>query len=131
MSPEQRSEQARRAVMARWGKLDSTVQGPLAAAPTNAGEIEFARLAGEWKQTRPAVSSTTAIAMHPAYQRIVGMGKPAVPLILRELGRELDHWFWALRSITGEDPVSPGHAGKMREMAADWLRWGREKGYVR
>ncbi len=94
-------------------------------------EREFNRLLGEWKSGRNATSSSTAIATHPAYQRIIGLGKPALPLILRELGRELDHWFWALKAISGEDPVPLEHVGKMRQMAADWLRWGRRKGYVR
>jgi hypothetical protein len=42
---------------------------------------------------------------HPAYQRIIEMGQPVMPLIFRELEREPDHWFWALQSITGENPV--------------------------
>jgi hypothetical protein len=94
-------------------------------------EIRFNELLLEWKSTRPASSSSTVIAMQPAYQQIIGMGAPVVPFILRELSRELDHWFWALKAITGQDPVSPEHRGRMRDMAADWLRWGREKGYAR
>ena len=34
------------------------------------------------------------------YQRIIGMGLPVVPLILEELEREPDQWFWALEAIT-------------------------------
>lgn len=68
--------------------------------------------------------------MHPAYQGIIGLGPIALPLILRELEKELDHWFWALKAISGEDPVSPQNRGKMREMTDAWLNWGREKGYV-
>ena len=50
-------------------------------------------------------------------------GLPAVPLILAELRRELDHWFWALRAITGEDPVPAERRGNMKEMVEIWLEW--------
>jgi hypothetical protein len=33
------------------------------------------------------------MAMLPPYQQIIGMGPPAVPLILEELRREPDQWF--------------------------------------
>jgi len=94
-------------------------------------EPEFNGLVEKWKAERSASSSTTVIAMHPAYQRIIGMGRPALPLILRELNKQLDHWFWALKAISGEDPIPAEHRGNMSQMAADWLQWGRQKGYVR
>ncbi len=57
------------------------------------------------------------MAMLKPYQRIVGMGLSTVPLILEELRREPDQWFWALEAITEENPVPPEAAGKVREMA--------------
>lgn len=104
---------------------------PLFTAKRNDVEAEFNRLVSEWKLGKSATSSSTAIAMHPAYQRIIGMGKSALPLIFRELGRELDHWFWALKAISGEDPVPIEHVGNMKRMTADWIQWATEKGYVR
>src|SRR5947207_10431415 len=59
---------------------------------------------------------STEIALHPAYQQIIGMGKEAIPLILEELQREEDHWFWALKSITGDDPVAPSERGQLPKM---------------
>jgi hypothetical protein len=70
------------------------------------------------------------MSMHPAYQRIIGMGEKAIPLILAELAERPGHWFWALASITGEDPVAEQSRGKLREMASAWLAWGRQKGYI-
>jgi hypothetical protein len=70
------------------------------------------------------------MAMHPAYQEIIGMGRDALPLILFELERKVDHWFWALRSITGIDPVRPEHRGDLNAMAADWIRWGSNQGIL-
>ena len=36
----------------------------------------------EWKEATAFTSSATAMAMHPAYQRIIGMGDAALPLDL-------------------------------------------------
>jgi hypothetical protein len=63
------------------------------------------------------------MAMHPSYQRIIGLGPAALPLIFNELAREPDHWFWALKAITGEDPVPPSARGKLRKMTELWLQW--------
>ncbi len=90
----------------------------------------FHRLVREWKDAKVFTSSGTEIALHPAYQQIIGMGKEAIPLILGELQREEDHWFWALKAITGEDPVPAGDRGQLPKMTADWLRWAEEHGYL-
>ena len=58
------------------------------------------------------------------------MGWPAVPLILEELQREPDQWFWALEAITEENPVPPEARGNVRHMAQAWLEWGKQKGIV-
>lgn len=56
----------------------------------------FRRLASEWKEQSRYLSNTTAqMAILKPYQRIIGMGWPVVPLILDELQREPDQWFWA------------------------------------
>lgn len=94
-------------------------------------EVEFNKLVTEWKSAGRTKSLVSAIAIHPAYQRIIGMGPDVLPLILRELQRELDHWFWALEVISREDPVPEESKGDLKEMARIWLKWGREHGYVR
>jgi hypothetical protein len=94
-------------------------------------EKEFKELAAKWKSDRGATSSSTALSMHPAYQLIIGMGERVLPLIFADLQQKPDHWFWALRAITHENPVPPESRGKIQEMANAWLAWGREKGYVR
>jgi hypothetical protein len=92
-------------------------------------ERKFTRLRDEWKKSRAPESSTQKQVMHPAYQKIIGMGPEAVPLLLRELEKELDAWFWALRAITEEDPVRPEDRGNGKAMAQAWLEWGRVRGY--
>jgi len=90
----------------------------------------FDRLAEQWREDCKHSSFVTDRAMHPAYQQIIGMGRDALPLILEDLQRKPDHWFWALRAITGEDPVPPESKGKLREMTAAWLKWAREQQHV-
>lgn len=91
-------------------------------------EVLFEDLADKWELETAFESVVTRQAMHPAYQRIIGLGSPAVPLILRRLQREPRQWFWALTAITGEDPakeiLSPGAA------AEAWLRWGWDRGLI-
>ena len=93
-------------------------------------EREFRRLAEQWKDETRFLSFSHQIALHSAYQRIIGMGDPALPLILQELQRDPHHWFWALRAITGEDPVPSDSQGEVAEMASAWVRWGRERGII-
>lgn len=90
----------------------------------------FNRLRTRWEAGTVHFSSMTKIATHTAYQQIIGMGQIAVPLIFSAMERKPDHWFWALRSITGKDPVLPEHRGRLKQMTEDWLKWGRENGYI-
>ena len=71
-----------------------------------------------------------AYAMLTPYQRIIGIGMPAVPLILRELEREPHHWFWALEAITEQNPVPAEALGKTNDMARAWLDWGKRQGLI-
>jgi hypothetical protein len=91
-------------------------------------ERRFAGLVRDWKAGRGVTSSSRLMAQHPAYQAIVGLGPAVVPLLLRELERDPDHWFIALRSLTGADPVAPEHRGNLPLMVADWVGWGRANG---
>ena len=93
--------------------------------------IRFHDLKTEWENQTAMLSSITDIAMNPSYQHIIGMGPVAIPLILYELEQRPTHWFWALKAITGEDPVLPQNRGKIKAMALAWLQWGKEQGYLR
>jgi hypothetical protein len=97
--------------------------------PAIAGESavdRFRRLSEQWKEESMFISSITKMAMLPSYQSIIGMGWPAVPLMLEDLLKEPQHWFWALNAITGANPVPPEDAGDMVRMAEHWINWGRE-----
>lgn len=87
----------------------------------------FRKLAAWWREETALAASALETCTHPAYQQIIGMGQAAVPLILEDLKSEPDHWFWALKAITGQDPVPPEHRGDIRAMSADWLDWGAKR----
>ncbi|HZL25529.1 MAG TPA: hypothetical protein VFC39_03265 [Acidobacteriaceae bacterium] len=96
--------------------------------------IKFQDLARQWRAQRGATSSITQMAMLPAYQKIIGMGQEAIPLILAQLRSEThdpDQWFWALRSLTDANPVRPEDQGNFSKMAVAWINWGEREGYAR
>jgi len=99
-----------------------------ATSPSDQGLKErFERYTMEWKEEGKLSSSVTEICMSPAYQKIIGMGPRALPLIFESLERELGHWFWALRAITDVDPVLPTSLGNLNAMRDDWLKWWRHQ----
>src|SRR5262245_22578499 len=106
------------------------VEREVAATSDQSVEDQFEKLAAEWRRAVAPLSAVTKIVQHPAYQAIIALGEPVVPLMLRDLEREPDHWFTALRLLTGADPVAPEDAGRMDRMAAAWVRWGKERGYT-
>jgi len=92
--------------------------------------IRFYNLKEQWLNDTSFSSSITEIAMHPAYQQIIGMGPLAIPFILLEIMEKPGQWFWALRSITGEDPVPPEERGQVKRMTEYWISWGKEQKYL-
>jgi hypothetical protein len=94
----------------------------------NSDALKFRRLAEQWYRETGMVSLVHKKAMHPAYQKIIGMGKAALPFIFSELKEKKGHWFWALCAITGEDPAKAEH--QFRDAVNAWMEWGRTHGYV-
>jgi hypothetical protein len=90
----------------------------------------FRSLAQQWRIETQWLSSATDIAMHPAYQTIIGMGADALPMILEDLRQNSGHWYWALKAISNEDPVMPCDRGSIKKMKDAWLLWGKTKGLV-
>ena len=90
---------------------------------------EFQRLSEEWKSSRGPATTVAAMVKHPAYLEIVQLGEPAIPLLLKELEQQPDHWFAALRAMTGANPVRDEDRGDVTRMAESWIEWGRANGY--
>jgi hypothetical protein len=99
-----------------------------ATRATSTLENLFDQLVVEWLADTLFSSSTTQMVMHPSYQRIIGLGERAVPLIIRRLRAGAEHWGWALEAITGESPVVPEDAGRIDRIRDAWLRWADQHG---
>lgn len=116
-------------VVIRRRKKLTIVRPEAAETKTQSVESLFDDLTQRWKRETALLSSPSEIAMNPAYQRIIGIGPRALPLIFAEIKLEPDWWFWALRSITGTDPVSAANRGKLNAMTNAWLEWwGKHSG---
>ncbi len=90
---------------------------------------KFEALYQKWKSETGLYSGGSAIFENENYQKMIRLGKPAVPLMLKKLQKELTMLFPALVKITGENPILEKHIGYPHKMAKDWLKWGKSKGY--
>jgi len=115
-----------------WQTDDSTEAPQIMATSTEvlSSSQRFQRLVVEWKEERNPYSSDPAQDATRSYLKIIGIGPPAIPLILNEMQRQPDQWFVALNALTDADPVRAEHRGNFREMINDWLDWGRANGHL-
>ena len=117
----------------RIRNLDDSV---IAAGDTERGKAtpaereRFRKLADQWEAETLFLSFSDQAAAHWAHQAIVGMGEPAVPLILERMRKQGGHWFHALQAITGARPVQPDARGDIGAMQSAWLEWGERNGYA-
>lgn len=89
------------------------------------------KLLNDWRAETVFESSISRMRHHPAFRELAALGLPALPGLLADLAREPTvHVPLALYAITGANPVPTKHAGRVKLIAEDWLRWGRENGYV-
>jgi hypothetical protein len=70
----------------------------------------------------------------PAYQAMIGLGGEQFKDILlwhvfEDMSKETHWWMHLLEKVTGQQPVPQEHAGCLKDMTADWLKWGEENGY--
>lgn len=91
-------------------------------------ETAFNDSVAEWFSQTWMIASPEDKFNHPAYQRIIEMGNKVLPFIFDEFQEEPFNWFFALRRITGENPVQPGSS--YEETVKAWLRWGEKRNYV-
>ena len=86
----------------------------------------FNDLVRVWNDDTMMSSSMREICTHWAYQRVIGLGFEAVPLIMERIKEGDRHWGWALTSITGENPAE--ECDSLQEASEAWLQWGAQKG---
>lgn len=104
-----------------------STDGPVTRAVPD--EQAFRRLADRWHDETWFSSVTEEITANENYRRIIEMGEPAIPWILRDLKERGGNWFVALHEITGASPVRPEEVGFPRMMKEAWLGWARTNGY--
>ena len=68
-------------------------------------QLRFQLLAEKWKEESKFFSFAKDSVQLPDYQSIIVMGKTALPYILEDMQKQPNHWFSALKAITGENPV--------------------------
>lgn len=90
-------------------------------------ERKFASLVKAWEEETLIISSLEKQILNESYQRIIGLGPVAIPLILNRLKSYGGNWFWALRAISGEDPIDSDCYGNFEKMRQIWLAWGVDK----
>ena len=89
----------------------------------------FLKLKNKWKSETMFYSSSTTIFNNSSYKEIINFGEKSVPWIIRELKRTDDHWFYALKTITGINPVNPENYGIISQMKKDWIDWAEQNNY--
>ncbi len=93
-------------------------------------ERVFHELAARWRDETRYSSSLREIVQHDAYQKIIGMGRAVLPLLLAELEKpDPAHWGSALSAITGAQPVPEEAAGRPDRIALAWLEWANARGH--
>ena len=92
-------------------------------------KARFADLADEWRRETSHFSNPAKRILHPAYQKIISLGRAALPHILSDLKETRDHWFWALRVISGES-VATNKADSHETIAESWISWGEKNAYL-
>lgn len=90
-------------------------------------ELKFQLLAEKWREESRFFSFTKDIVATESYQRIIQMGTPIIPFIIKELERNPKHWFYALKQLTNENPVKAKSKGNIKLMANDWIEWGKNR----
>lgn len=99
-------------------------------AKTEELESTFNELVEVWYREASYWSFSSQRTWHIAYMKIINLGKPALPLIFRELEASGDSdWHHALEVITGANPVTEDMWGERNAARNAWLDWAREQGY--
>ena len=90
---------------------------------------EFLELKEKWKQETIFESSSDKIFSNSNYVKIIDFGAEALPWIIKDLKRNGGFWFFALKKITGFNPIKTENIGRYEGMKSDWLEWS-EKYYL-
>ncbi len=101
-------------------------EGTVESVPTL--EKTFQELTALWWRETRILSSIEAKIFNQHYQRIIGLGRGALPLIFAALRDRGGQWYWALECITGENPAA--NAATLSEAKRIWLEYALTHRYL-
>jgi len=78
----------------------------------------------QWKAETAFESNGRKIIENTYYQKMINMGKAAIPLILEKYVQANDHWSYASRRITGISLNESTNYGNLEAIRMDWIEWG-------
>ena len=95
----------------------------------------FDALVKQWNQETIDLSSLTEILSHKSYLAIIALGRPALPLLFREIEERPNFWFTALEAIlraSGEyaEFIDEANFGDLQSITDEWISWGKRHGYI-
>lgn len=109
-------------------RYDVTPQQEASTAPridryANWAEGVFKANLNRWQQESMIESDWDAVTQLDSFQRIVGLGGAAIPLILQELDHSPSLLVLALEDILGSGPLSDDMRGDVPRMIGAWKEW--------
>lgn len=110
------------------GEISHEEKSDISLSPQKASDFFF--YLKKWKEETAAHSSPATIRMNRYYQKIIGLGDTIIPLILRELEREPNDWFYALEMLTKDEENPMTDDMGFKESISAWINWGKNKGYI-
>lgn len=94
------------------------------------GMDDFNALSRAWKKETAHFSTLYHVTTNSNYLRIIKHGWQAVPYILKDLQKAPEHWYFALKLITEQDPVPIEDKSNIKKIREHWLNWGKAEGYL-
>jgi hypothetical protein len=89
---------------------------------------KFNELSKKWKEETAFHSSMSADLENESAKEIIKAGLDVLPFIIDEIRKTYNgHYCIILSQITGVNPITEKHSGKIKHMAKDWIKWYDKK----
>ena len=85
---------------------------------------KFNELSKKWKDETAFSSVMSTVLENESAKEIIEAGLEVVPFIIDEIRKTYNgHYCIILSQITGVNPITEKHCGKIEKMAKDWIKW--------
>lgn len=91
---------------------------------------KFNELKSKWLEDTSFLSNIDEKTNHIAYKEIISFGLDILPFIIDDLIENQNHWFYALETITGINPILNGDEGNIPAMTEAWSNWAEENNLI-